>query len=54
MTKKEMDAMPKGKMPMMENSSKDKEVKGKGKEGSKKEEGYDKKQMVLPVKKSKK
>ena len=37
----------KGKYPfaMFEKSGKDKEVKGKGKEGSKKEEAFDKKQM---------
>ena len=39
--------MAKGKFPfaMFEKSGKDKEVKGKGKEGSKKEEAFDKKQM---------
>jgi hypothetical protein len=36
--------MAKGKFPF-EQSKKDKEPKGKGKEGSKKEEAFDKKQM---------
>ena len=49
MTKKEMNAMP---MSKMEKSPKDIEVKGKGKEGSKKEEAFDKKQMGKPAKKT--
>lgn len=36
-----------------EKSKKDKEVKGKGKEGSKKEEAYDTKQKKAPVGKKK-
>jgi hypothetical protein len=37
------------KMAKFEMSGKDKEVKGKGKEGSKKEEAFDRKQMMMGV-----